>query len=127
MEGLSLENLCVTSKECFQEFPTSSAKILAWRTPLPPETASPALDRRTIIVAPSGKDGRLIAGLLERQAIPCHIANSINEACAMIREGAGAAIISEEAFLGDSVGELLQVLHEQPSWSDFPVILLTIS
>lgn len=88
---------------------------------------SSALDRRTIIVAPTGKDGRLIAGLLERQTIPCHIASSINEACVMIREGAGAAIISEEAFFGDSVGEILQVLHDQPSWSDFPLILLTIS
>ncbi len=45
----------------------------------------------------------------------------------MIREGAGAAIISEEAFFGDSIGELLQVLREQPSWSDFPLILLTVS
>ena len=78
-------------------------------------------------MAPTGKDGRLIATLLERRAIPCHIASSIGEACTMIREGAGAAIISEEAFSGNSIGELLEVLHEQPSWSDFPLILLTVS
>ncbi len=78
-------------------------------------------------MAPTGKDGRLIAGLLERRAIPCHIASSISEACAMIREGAGAAIISEEAFSVKSIGELLDVLDEQPSWSDFPLILLTVS
>jgi signal transduction histidine kinase len=78
-------------------------------------------------VAPTGKDGRLISGLLERLTIPCHLAGSITEACALIREGAGAAIISEEAFFGNSIGELLQVLHEQPSWSDFPLILLTVS
>jgi signal transduction histidine kinase len=77
-------------------------------------------------VAPTGKDGRLIAGLLERLTIECHLASSITEACAMIREGAGAAIISEEAFFGNSIGELLQVLREQPSWSDFPLILLTV-
>jgi signal transduction histidine kinase len=117
----------VTSKECLQEFPASSGKILAWRTPLPPETALPAHDQRTIIVAPTGKDGRLIAGLLERLTIPCHIASSIGQACVLIREGAGAAIVSEEAFVGDSIGELLQVLGEQPSWSDFPLILLTVS
>lgn len=84
-------------------------------------------DHRTIIVAPTGKDGRLVAGLLERLTIPCHIASSITEACTLIREGAGAAIISEEAFVNGSMNELLQVLHEQPSWSDFPLILLTIS
>ena len=68
-----------------------------------------------------------MAGLLERLTIPCHIAASIREACELIREGAGAAIISEEAFLDGSMQELLQVLQQQPSWSDFPLILLTIS
>ena len=78
-------------------------------------------------MAPIGKDGRLVAGLLERLGIPCHVADSVAEACAMIREGAGAAIISEEALVGEPMRELLQVLQQQPSWSDFPLILLTVS
>jgi signal transduction histidine kinase len=57
----------------------------------------------------------------------CHNTNSIPQACRAIREGAGAAIISEEAFHGDTIQCLLDVLHEQPSWSDFPLILLTVS
>jgi signal transduction histidine kinase len=87
----------------------------------------PVHDHRTIIVAPTGNDGCLVAGILERLTIPCDTAACITEACALIREGAGAAIISEEAFLDGSMSELLQVLHQQPSWSDFPLILLTIS
>ena len=79
------------------------------------------------MVTPTGKDGRLIASLLERLSLACHSTNSISEACRLIREGAGAAIISEEAFHGDSIQCLLEVLHEQPSWSDFPLILLTVS
>jgi signal transduction histidine kinase len=59
--------------------------------------------------------------------MPCHIASSIPEMCDFIREGAGAAIISEEAFVSKSIDPLLDVLHHQPKWSDFPVILLTIS
>jgi len=59
--------------------------------------------------------------------MPCHTAASIYEMCDYIREGAGAAIISEEAFVKDSIDPLLDVLHHQPKWSDFPVILLTIS
>jgi signal transduction histidine kinase len=59
--------------------------------------------------------------------MPCHSTDSISEACTLIREGAGAAIVSEEAFHGDSIQCLLKVLHEQPSWSDFPLILLTVS
>jgi signal transduction histidine kinase len=82
---------------------------------------------RTIIVAPTGKDGRLIAGLLERQSMACHVADSVAAGCEAILEGAGAAIISEEAFGGGSIRPLLQILRHQPPWSDFPVILLTIS
>lgn len=47
--------------------------------------------------------------------------------CTFIREGAGAAIVSEEAFTRNSIQPLLEVLRHQPKWSDFPVILLTIS
>jgi signal transduction histidine kinase len=47
--------------------------------------------------------------------------------CRSIDEGAGAAIISEEAFRRDSIEPLLEVLRHQPSWSDFPVLLLTVS
>jgi signal transduction histidine kinase len=82
---------------------------------------------RTIVVTPTGKDGRLIASLLERLSMPCHSTNSIPEACRLIREGAGAAIVSEEAFHGNSIQCLLEVLQDQPSWSDFPLILLTVS
>jgi signal transduction histidine kinase len=82
---------------------------------------------RTIIVAPTGKDGRLIAALLERQSMACHIADSVAAGCEAMLEGAGAAIISEEAFVGGSIRPLLQVLRHQPPWSDFPVILLTVS
>ncbi len=59
--------------------------------------------------------------------MPCHAANSIEEACELIHQGAGAAIISEEGFAGDSIHPLLEVLKHQPPWSDFPVILLTVS
>jgi C4-dicarboxylate-specific signal transduction histidine kinase len=84
-------------------------------------------DLRTVIFTPTGKDGRLIAGLLERQSMSCRVAQSVHDACGLITEGAGAAIISEEAFAGQSISLLLQVLRGQPSWSDFPVILLTVS
>ena len=95
--------------------------------PLQPEPNPPAHEMRTIIFTPTGKDGRLIASLLERSGIACHVADSFLEVCRCIDEGAGAAIISEEAFRDDTIASLLEVLRHQPSWSDFPVILLTIS
>ena len=82
---------------------------------------------RTVIFTPIGKDGRLIAGLLERSSMLCHVADSFAELCRHIGDGAGAAIISEEAFKGESIAPLLEILQHQPPWSDFPVILLTVS
>ena len=82
---------------------------------------------RTVIYTPTGKDGRLIAGMLERSNIACHIAQAFLEVCRSIDEGAGAVIISEEAFTRESLEPLHEALLRQPPWSDFPVILLTIS
>ncbi len=47
--------------------------------------------------------------------------------CEAILDGAGAAIISEEAFVRNSIQPLLEILRNQPPWSDFPVILLTVT
>ncbi len=97
------------------------------RTPLLPDIVVLGHDLRTIIVTPTGKDGRLIAGLLERRSLACHVAASVSAACDSIRDGAGAAIISEEALAANSIQPLLELVQHQPSWSDFPVILLTVS
>jgi signal transduction histidine kinase len=95
-------------------------------TPRFSEDDSPVADRRTIILAPTGRDSDLIAGLLQRAALPCYTTGSITELTSEIQQGAGAAIISEEALCGNVIPEILEVLKEQPSWSDFPLILLTV-
>ncbi len=69
----------------------------------------------------------MITGLLDRLSIPCHLARTITEVCSEVDKGAGAAILSEEAFIEDGIDELLQLVRNQPSWSDFPLILLTVS
>jgi signal transduction histidine kinase len=84
------------------------------------------VDRRTIILAPTGRDSELIAGLLRRAALPFSTTGSIGELTTELQRGAGAAIIAEEALSGNVIPEILQVLNEQPSWSDFPLILLTV-
>jgi len=94
--------------------------------PLLSDSSTALHDHRTIILAPTGKDTSLIAGLLERCAMPCHAAGSIDELCVEISLGAGAAILSEEALSGSAIAKLRQVIEQQQPWSDFPLILLTI-
>jgi len=65
-----------------------------------------------------------MAGFIGRMGKPCHIARSAEELCDEIRKGAAAAIVTEEALRGDTIAQLQTVLANQPSWSDFPLILL---
>ena len=80
---------------------------------------------RTIVLAPTGRDAHLVAAVIERSGYPCHIAQTSTELCEEIRSGAGAAVVAEEACRGEAIDQLQPVLTEQPSWSDFPLILLT--
>jgi signal transduction histidine kinase len=94
--------------------------------PLHNETKASTHDSRTIILAPTGKDNLLIASLLERRGIPCHAVETASELCREILTGAGAAIVSEEALSAPAIAEMQQVIEQQPPWSDFPLILLTV-
>ena len=96
------------------------------RIVLSPEIKSATHEARTIILAPTGKDSALIAALLERCSIPCHAANSVDELCVEIERGAGAAIVSEEALIDGIIARVREVIERQPTWSDFPLILLTV-
>jgi len=58
--------------------------------------------------------------------MPCHVTASIEELCLEVRRGAGAALISEEALTTRAIAELHRVVDDQPAWSDFPLILLTV-
>jgi signal transduction histidine kinase len=65
-----------------------------------------------------------VADLLDRLGKPCDVVKNLSELSENISRGAGAAIVSEEALLGTAIHDVEQVLKQQPSWSDFPVILL---
>jgi signal transduction histidine kinase len=65
-----------------------------------------------------------MAGFMGRLGHPCCVVHSVAELCDEISKGAGAAIVSEEALSGDGIYRLQPVLAQQPSWSDFPLLLL---
>ncbi len=86
-----------------------------------------ALLQRVIVVAPTGRDASLLADLLRKAGYGSEVCRSIGEACSAIRLGAGAGIIAEESLDPERVSELSDTLRDQPPWSDFPLILLTVS
>lgn len=92
-----------------------------------PTQTNDALLRRVIVVAPTGRDASLLADLLRKAGYICEVCPSIGEGCTAIRAGAGAGIIAEESLDPERVAELSDTLRDQPPWSDFPLILLTVS
>jgi PAS domain S-box-containing protein len=80
---------------------------------------------RAIILAPNGRDSQIAALILKEAGFPAEVRSDLLSLCEELDKGAGLAIIADEAI--DSVGlrPLANCLERQPSWSDFPIILLT--
>ena len=80
---------------------------------------------RILIHAPFGRDGAVIAQVLEKAGIVSEVCPSVPGLCEELSSDAGAVIIADEALRSSNVEELGRVLNSQESWSDLPVIVLT--
>ena len=89
-----------------------------------PHADETALRERVLILAPVGRDAVLTKAVLRRADIEAHICGSLGELQTCLTQGAGAALVTEEALTGEDLGELITWIALQPSWSDFPFILL---
>lgn len=87
--------------------------------------ADERLDRRVLLLAPTARDAATSRGFLEAAGVPCGICASIEQVSLEAELGAGAAVVTAEALLGDRTGRLAGWLAAQPPWSDFPLIVLT--
>jgi signal transduction histidine kinase len=86
---------------------------------------SPEDELRVLVVAPSGRDGQLICNLLASKGISSiPVASAVTARIESIM-GTGAVILAEEVLSLAAIDEWAELIAEQPSWSDLPVILLT--
>jgi hypothetical protein len=79
-----------------------------------------------LILPPTLRDGETTRQILTDNGIGTRLCDSIDDLCQGIAVGADAAVITQEAILAnrDALGKALAA---QPSWSDFPLIVLTPS
>lgn len=80
---------------------------------------------RVVILAPTGRDGALLASTLSGLEIDTAVAPDAQGFTQMLTDGAGCAIIAEEALTPLAVEALKKWLTEQPAWSDMPFVVLT--
>ncbi len=80
---------------------------------------------QVLVHAPRGRDAEVICGVLAGRGIVARVCASHGELLAGLQEGAGAAIVTEEAFAVAPDDPLGAWLARQSSWSDLPFIVLT--
>jgi PAS domain S-box-containing protein len=83
------------------------------------------LGRRVLLQAPTARDAAMSRDLLAGAGISSFVCATIAELCREASLGAGAALVTAEAILGDRENRLSEFLKAQPQWSDLPVIILT--
>jgi PAS domain S-box-containing protein len=80
---------------------------------------------RAVILAPNGRDAAVAAALIKEAGYYADVCGDLVALLHEIEGGAGIAVIADEAIKTADLRGLTRWLKEQPSWSDFPIVLLT--
>jgi len=84
-----------------------------------------ALSERSLVLAPTGRDAAIAAAILAEANAPSLVCADLAALLEGMEQGAGLAVIAEEALRDRDVSALSRWIADQPSWSDFPILLLT--
>ncbi len=83
-------------------------------------------ERRVLVLAPLGRDGRMAREVLAQNGVHAEVCPDMVALCAAIDGGAGALLLTEEALVPGALGQLAERLARQPRWSDLPIVVLTL-
>lgn len=79
---------------------------------------------KVLILAPTGEDTVVLSNVLSKNGLTALVCDNMEQLCEDINEGAGTAIIAEEALLLLDFERLTRTVQQQPEWSDFPFIVM---
>ncbi len=80
---------------------------------------------RVVVLAPGGRDGQVASAILGQAGLNARACASLPDCEAQLREGAGVAVIADEAVIRADLKALATWVRDQPSWSDMPFVILT--
>ncbi|MHB1204561.1 MAG: ATP-binding protein [Rhodospirillaceae bacterium] len=87
--------------------------------------SEPASELRTLILAPTGRDGPMVQALLTKAGIAAHICADAPQVFAEIPSGVGAVFVAEEALYGAALEGMAEMVRAQEPWSDLPFVVLS--
>ncbi|MFC3078342.1 response regulator [Phenylobacterium terrae] len=78
------------------------------------------------VLAPVGRDGEVIAGILRDAGLPARLVSAFGGDDGPRYEDGAGLIVTEEAFERLDPTPLYDWLQGQPPWSDYPIVLLRL-
>ncbi|RYZ12271.1 MAG: response regulator [Comamonadaceae bacterium] len=82
------------------------------------------MERRVLIHAPRGRDASVVQGVIESMGLTTVVCGAADDLLSLLGRGASAAVMTEESIAQVPQGPLYAWLSAQPSWSDFPFVVL---
>ena len=79
---------------------------------------------RVLVLAPTGRDAAATLEQLRAASLIGIVCAEVVELIGKLDEGAGVAVIAEEAFRND-LAKLTEWVAKQPPWSDFPFVVIS--
>jgi signal transduction histidine kinase len=83
------------------------------------------ISERTVILAPQGRDALIAAGILHEGGLSAEVCSDLHDFSEKIADGSGVAVLTDDAIRNADIRVLAEWVKAQPSWSDFPFVLLT--
>jgi C4-dicarboxylate-specific signal transduction histidine kinase len=83
------------------------------------------VSKRIAVIAPRGRDAPVITATLQAASLDVAITTLDRLLASLAGNDFGAALLTQEALTGVSPAAVREAVAMQPSWSDFPFVLLT--
>ncbi|MGM0485732.1 MAG: ATP-binding protein [Planctomycetota bacterium] len=82
-------------------------------------------EERVLVLASHDRDAAMIHRVLSEAGLDAICCGTVDQLCEEIRRGAVAAVLGEETLSAEARRRITTTLSDQPTWSDFPLLVIT--
>jgi two-component sensor histidine kinase len=86
----------------------------------------PSTSERALVLTPRGRDATVAEQVLRAGGIGVEVCPDLPALVRAMEQGAGFALVTDDAFRTADLKELSRWMSAQPAWSDFAFVLLTL-
>jgi signal transduction histidine kinase/ActR/RegA family two-component response regulator len=84
-----------------------------------------SLSERALVFAPQGRDAFVATRILQEAGLVAEICDSLPDLLEKVADGAAVAVLTDDTIQSADIKDLAHWVGSQPTWSDFPFVLLT--